>query len=495
MDPTTQPEMDKLADGSTLDTDVEVISSTTAGNSPPVPTTITALHLQNSTATAQLDHGNLPLSAAHTEICRKRTADDAKMPIMKYPKRAVESAQPIGSNRTPITPSRTLSSLYSLKVTKPIRKTQSNISARKHADTARFPGYQVTEQLTPQPTGTFFSLGTQYDSGNTPLAVANDAHDESGSEESSDLYGLNGISDDDLVRLLTHNPEPVHENHIPPSSVQGWDHGSQSAADYDPSLKFTPPDPQESDDDAGASNDISNSRQDDTLEDLLDEDVDWDIVLTNANVLQDTSSVASEAATETSRCANMEVHTEGSDLIEQSSYGTGVLTAFVRPSFPDKVRDRPSVPGMSSDTILRTCFRIGAMISQTACCHNHQQSVVFELYARVTYSSRETLSRKQHFQFVDLFKDQQPYPAATLTNWRVDSQLDKDSAAFLDTRGGPRLCWCMCRPIKDPKAAIGWTYTVLKIREIGWEEIRWAKRITCGDSEGVATNPIVGELP
>ncbi|KAK5626118.1 hypothetical protein RRF57_001833 [Xylaria bambusicola] len=435
----------------------------------------------------------------------ERTADDSKTPTIKRPKRAIESAQLTSASRTPITPSQTLSSLYSLKVTKPTSKTQVIVSAKNDANISYCPNYRdglqgqiptVNKQLTPQPTGAFFSLETRYDHEITPLAVANDAPDESDSDESSDSYGLNEISDNDLIRLLAYDPDSVQENHIPPSSVQGWDHGSQSAAEYDPTLKFTPPDPQESDRDAGAANNITDVRQDNAVEDLLDDDVDWNVVLAKTNVLQDASSVTSGFAIDASRCANMQVNTkrEVSSSVERSSYETGPLTAFVRPPFPDKVRDRPSVPGMSSDTVLRTCFRTGAMISQTACCHNHQQCVVFELYARVTYSSRETLSRKQHFQFVDLFKDQQPYPAATLANWRVDSQLDKDSATFLDTRGGPRLCWCMCRPMKDPKAAIGWTYTVLKIREIGWEDIRWAKRIACGDSEGVATNPIVDEL-
>lgn len=320
--------------------------------------------------------------------------------------------------------------------------------------------------------------------GTAPLEVVRAIYDTSADDEgsdSSDAYPLDdGIVDDDIVELLAGPSGFVQETHIPPSSMQGWDHESRSAAEYDPCLKCSPPDPQETDIDAPEIGQVPATRQPDESEDLLDEDVDWNAVLANANAIQKDPSVNSYIESRIVNCLDTGM-CEGTPAVVGAVGEVVSFPAFIRPPFPEKVRDRPLVAGMSSDTLLRTCFRIGVMISQTVHCFNHQQNVLFELYARVTYSSRETLVRKQHFQFVDLCKDQQPYPAATLTNWRIGSQLDEDSSAFLDTSVGPRLCRCMCKPMKDPKAAIGWTYSVLKIKEIDWGQIYLAKKITCND--------------
>ncbi|KAI2633315.1 hypothetical protein GGS21DRAFT_544011 [Xylaria nigripes] len=300
---------------------------------------------------------------------------------------------------------------------------------------------------------------------------------------SSDAYPLDDdISDDDIVQLLADSPNYVQENHIPPSSVQTWNHGSQSATEYDPTLEHSPPNPQDTDTIAPRMSTASAAGNTSVSDDLLDEDVDWNAVMTNTTVIQAGSNPDSYPGIDDYRNLTAGTYAHNSDDACLSPDKGGSLPPFVRPPFPEKVRDRPSVPGMSSNTLLRTCFRIGAMISQTARSFNHQQDVIFELYARVTYSNRESLARKQHFQFVDLFKDQHPYPAATLTNWRAGSQLDKDSLKFLDTSGGPRLCRCMCKPTRDPKAAIGWTYTVLSIKEIDWEQIRWVRWYVCGDA-------------
>ncbi|KAI0188790.1 hypothetical protein EV127DRAFT_313322, partial [Xylaria flabelliformis] len=269
---------------------------------------------------------------------------------------------------------------------------------------------------------------------------------------------------------------------IPPSSIQGWDHDSRSAAEYDPSLKYTPPDLEEAETNIAKTEKIHSDWQTEASEDLLDEDVDWDAVMVNVDAIQRDSSIAPYPAyPESSTPEHRNACARKARDLGSHSNGARPLTAFVRPPFPDKVRDRPSVPGMSSNTLLRTCFRIDMMIKQTTYCYNHKQDVVFELYARVTYSSRETLTRRQHFQFVDLYEDREPYPAAILSNWRMGSQLDKDSSAFLDTSSGPRLCWCMCKPMRDSKAAIGWIYKVLNIREIGQEQLHWAKRIICAE--------------
>ncbi|KAK3682581.1 hypothetical protein B0T22DRAFT_444770 [Podospora appendiculata] len=106
--------------------------------------------------------------------------------------------------------------------------------------------------------------------------------------------------------------------------------------------------------------------------------------------------------------------------------------------------------------------------------------VIFELYARVTFSSRETSGRKQNFQFMDLFKEQLPYPTGTLTGWRTGSLLDQQSSVFLAVgKGRMKMCRCICRLDRNRKAEMGWAVVVLAIREVDWDEIEMMKMLVC----------------
>ncbi|KAI0553800.1 hypothetical protein F4679DRAFT_528135 [Xylaria curta] len=491
-------------------------------------------------------------------IGQKRIAECRKTSVEKRPKIASRDNYPTSTKQLTITPAQTPSSFRSLKVTKPIGKFQGQSSTKEHdVTTSHMLDHQrdmesqgstiiTIGQFTPQPTCNVSRVSLNLpgpeiphsndckyltkdiaidrasglmeipcsqetgfkgavnisdrmgfcNDGDTSWEIANAIHNTATtnySTKSSDAYPLDdGIVDDDIVQLFVETSGSVEENHIPPSSIQGWDHESRSAAEYDPSLKYSPPGSEETETHTAKLEQIHSSWQTEASEDLLDEDVDWNAVMVNVDTIQRDSSIAPYPKPSTSEHRN--ACTRKARDLKSHSNEVRPLTAFVRPPFPDKVRDRPSVPGMSSDTLLRTCFRIDMMIKQTAHCHNHKQDVVFELYARVTYSSRETLARKQHFQFVDLYEDQEPYPAAVLSNWRMGSQLDKDSSAFLDTSSGPRVCWCMCKPMRDSKAAIGWIYKVLNIREIDREQLHWAKRIMCAESKEPSPKTVPAKL-
>ncbi|KAH9907498.1 hypothetical protein F4778DRAFT_722197 [Xylariomycetidae sp. FL2044] len=288
-----------------------------------------------------------------------------------------------------------------------------------------------------------------------------------------DEYPIDESILEDLASLLDTTNQPVAERHIPSSSVaQAWDHDSRSARDFDPSLQHSSPRPPEE-------STVMKKQPSFSQEELLDDEVDWNAVFSVINELpKDPSLVASP---EMADQPGVQDH-DPQSLVKEShrTEGSLPLKPFARPPFPDKVRDRSAVPGLSSSTVLRTCFRIGEMMNQAARCHNHQQDVVFELYARVTYSKRESLARVQHFQFADLFKDQQPYPTGTLSGWRVKSQLDRHSSSFLTTENATKLCRCMCKPKRDPKAAMGWFFVVLDVRETDWAQIRWAKMMITG---------------
>ncbi|KAI0022862.1 hypothetical protein F4780DRAFT_140416 [Xylariomycetidae sp. FL0641] len=298
--------------------------------------------------------------------------------------------------------------------------------------------------------------------------------------ESEDEYPLDDLLAEDMSLLLSAAQGPFQEQHIPPSSVtQGWDYDSRSAAAFDATLQYSSPAPSHQ---SGVRTDITPSRNiegDQPENELLDEDVDWEAVFAvTAAMPKDPSLVACPHEKPAVPELKHDAGPESSVHRPLNLKDPAPLSAFNRPPFPEMVRDQSSVPGLSSDTVLRTCFRTGVMISQTACCINHRQGAVFELFARVTYSTRERLAKRQYFQFVDLFKDQQPYPTGILSDWKSGSQRDRDSSVFLHRPAGPKLCWCLCKAGRDRK-----TYAVLCIKETSWEQIRWSKGIVCGEDQ------------
>ncbi|KAI0839784.1 hypothetical protein F5Y06DRAFT_264604 [Hypoxylon sp. FL0890] len=303
-----------------------------------------------------------------------------------------------------------------------------------------------------------------------------------------DEYPLDDdLMEEDIACLLDTAMDDVQETRIPPSSVtQAWDHDSRSAAEYDPTLQHSSP--LSSIGKPGGPQTVDAAwKHNNSDDDLLDEDVDWNAVYAMTSTIPTDSSTAGLQGIVHPPLGNGFTYTE--KTVEHNSHVKNdalPMKPFVRPPFPEKVRDRSVISGLSSNTVLRTCFRIGEIINQAVHCLNHRQEVVFELFARVTYSSRESLQRRQHFQFVDLFKDQRLYPAGILSDWRVGSQLDRQSSAFLGTNSEPRICRCVCKPVRDPKISIGLSLVVLAIRETDWMQIRWAKKMFCGGSEDTA---------
>ncbi|XDG05743.1 hypothetical protein ABKA04_005358 [Annulohypoxylon sp. FPYF3050] len=362
-----------------------------------------------------------------------------------------------------------------------------------HAADSQFPqGWTVVNPLTPYPTrgqqeseeqlnnDSTAELAVKPDARCTPILPVSSSNAVS-STSIEDEYPLDDdLMEEDMTCLLDAAVENVRETHIPPSSVtQAWDHDSRSAAEYDPTLQYSSPfssleKPKDSQP-ASMTGGI-----DEIEEDLLDDDVDWNTVYAITSTIPKISSAAGPEDAVHSQLLGQNINIEKPIEKNDWSQKATPLRPFVRPPFPEKTRDRSTVPGLSSDTVLRTCFRIGEMVNQAAHCLCHRQDAVFELFARVNYSNRESLQRRQHFQFIDLFKDQRPYPAGVLTNWRVGSQLDRQSSAFLNVSSEPRICRCICKPIRDSKAAIGLSLVVLAIRESDWTQVEWAKQVVCG---------------
>ena len=154
------------------------------------------------------------------------------------------------------------------------------------------------------------------------------------------------------------------------------------------------------------------------------------------------------------------------------------LPTFARPDFPVAIRDRCPVIGLSDQTFLRTCFKIGEMFKEGKRCSSLGRDAIIELFARVTFSSRDPGTTKQHFLFADLWQDNPPFPSGILMNYKTTGLADTESKAFVGVEE-PKLVRCLGRFKRDVKSTTGWLLHIITIRETDWEEIRYTKRIVC----------------
>jgi len=104
------------------------------------------------------------------------------------------------------------------------------------------------------------------------------------------------------------------------------------------------------------------------------------------------------------------------------------------------------------------------------------QGAVIEFFARVTFSSREAGTTKQHFQFADLWHDRPPFPNGVLFNYKTTRLADNESKVFVGAVENT-MTRCIGRLKRDPKQENGWLLHIINIRPTDWEEIKWTKRI------------------
>ncbi|KAM0331460.1 hypothetical protein ACHAQA_003136 [Verticillium albo-atrum] len=266
--------------------------------------------------------------------------------------------------------------------------------------------------------------------------------------------------------------EPPEEQYMVDSSdeeAMAMDIESRDDAVFDRTLQRSPPDP-------SSSGQCPQGRGQEM--DLLDEEIDWNSVLaTTDSIRRGTSSIVEPAKDDFSFTSPPREMCKPS--IAAAPAGISVAGPFIRPPFPEKVHDRSNILGVSSSVLLRTCFRIGELLKASSRCRQANQQVIYELYARATYSNRSSQTRTQHFQFKDLFTDRQPYPNGKLQNWKVGSLLDRQAQDLVGQTN--KLCRCVCVMERDETLDLGWRVKVLSIRATDWDEIRWVRRIMARD--------------
>ncbi|KAL8740144.1 MAG: hypothetical protein Q9190_007125 [Brigantiaea leucoxantha] len=158
---------------------------------------------------------------------------------------------------------------------------------------------------------------------------------------------------------------------------------------------------------------------------------------------------------------------------------SGLSMPFIRPLFPRPVSDRSPILGVSSHTVLRTCFRIGEALNVGSTALRSNTDVVIELYARVVHSERPAGSVKQQFQLADVFSGAKPpFLKGTYALWKGVDLWDNDSKVFLGETGQGKMARLVGRLKQDPdKTSL--EMLILSVWEADWEDVGIAKGIVC----------------
>jgi hypothetical protein len=166
------------------------------------------------------------------------------------------------------------------------------------------------------------------------------------------------------------------------------------------------------------------------------------------------------------------------DVLDQSVSSNSKTQPIVRSPFPLAIRDRSPLIGLSSSTILRTCFRIGEAINVGSRAIKENKNIVIEIYARVNSSHRDENSLKQHFQLINLYHDRPPYLNATYDLWKDNELWEKDSRTFLEQSNSKKLCRCIGRMKRDDQQKL--VLILLNIWEVTSENVEYTRGIVCG---------------
>lgn len=162
------------------------------------------------------------------------------------------------------------------------------------------------------------------------------------------------------------------------------------------------------------------------------------------------------------------------DVVDLVTPPDAAARRIARSPFPEPIKDRSPIIGLSADMLLRTCFRIGEALNTGCQAVRVGRGVTLQLFARVTSSWRTPPDSVQHFRFEDLFHDRPPYIDAV---YEKSAELrDHESEIFLKSREGGRLCRCVGQMARvDHK----WRLEVMRISEVDWNDVEYTAGIYC----------------
>ena len=296
-----------------------------------------------------------------------------------------------------------------------------------------------------------------------------------GDDNNDDEYALGEGEQAELNELRTSTHQAVQETRGPPSSILRSEEDMRDMEMYDKTLKYSPVAtscvPEKPERSSGSYRE---------LHEPLTDPEDWEFLRRPGDPLQ--SNTAPSLVIYATVAANDREHlSEIPEQAERDDYSP--LRPFARPPFPTaNVAARSPVTGLSSNMLLRTCFRIGEALSQASLCTRDNQDAFTELFARVTFSSREALGKKQNFQFGDMFHNKPPFISGVLEKY-ASSDIQKTESFELITVDKERRedeLGQMVRVLGRVKRVIqgrGYSMDIVNIRKTDWEEVRWTQRI------------------
>ncbi|KAK7415194.1 hypothetical protein QQX98_006040 [Neonectria punicea] len=198
-------------------------------------------------------------------------------------------------------------------------------------------------------------------------------------------FCLDDFDDAAMAELLEDSAEKADQ--IPPSSmVRACDRDSRSAEEFDPDLQHSP---------LCSSSSLAVRTKDDML---LNQDTDWSHVHECAQKMPKTISPVGSQESRT-------LQSVGDDKPTQSAFQSPTLRSSAT-SKPDSPKQFPTQMLLKAH---KTFFHIQEMLDAKVEMFKNQPEAVFELFARVVYSSRENFHHKQYFQFRSLLKECPPY--------------------------------------------------------------------------------------
>ncbi|KAF7950522.1 hypothetical protein EAE96_007805 [Botrytis aclada] len=305
-----------------------------------------------------------------------------------------------------------------------------------------------------------------------------------------DDFPMDTDLEEELFQLAeTNQVQGVVELFEPPPSLTLPRDGDDTDREvYDDTLQFSSPTPREPSS-RGVALATSTDKSSPSKPPATREDADWRYITSTA--LRSVAPViqSSEALVQPLKSRPLEklstpvqpIQTNISKMWLNDSHEYLPLAPFARPKFPQIIQDRCPINGLSSQTILRVCFRIGEMLKEGGRCNALGQDAIIELFARVNFSSREPGTTKQHFQFADLFHDRPPFAKGILANFKTTGLAESESRTFIESSES-LMARCLGRVKKDVKNG-SWLLHIINVRVTDWEEIRWTKRIVCGERE------------
>ena len=165
------------------------------------------------------------------------------------------------------------------------------------------------------------------------------------------------------------------------------------------------------------------------------------------------------------------------------------MKPIARKPFPVPVSDHSLLSGVSNQTVLRTCFRVAEALNVESQAARTNQSVLVELYARVTSSFRENEAvGKQHFHFKDLFHDRPPHLEGTFELWQKSELWDLDSRVFLSPKAGGTICRVIAGMKRDAET-LRWRLDTKRIWEVNWEDVEFVAGIHANNMRSTSAEP------